>query len=61
MNVQQAAAPVDWQERRMYELQSVAAILDGLRAGDDRVAESVFRRFSHRLIALAGSRLDETL
>ena len=45
----------------MYELQSVAAILDGLRAGDDRVAESVFRRFSHRLIALAGSRLDETL
>ncbi len=47
--------------RGMHQAQQIGSILDGLRTGSDRAAESVFRRFSHRLIALAGSRLDEAL
>ena len=45
----------------MHSRPGFDSILCGLRTGADSAAECVFRRFSHRLIALAGSRLDGAL
>jgi RNA polymerase sigma-70 factor (ECF subfamily) len=42
----------------MDQHDSFAGLMDRLRAGDQDAATAVFRRFTGRLIALAGARLD---
>src|SRR5262245_60853885 len=45
----------------MSQHQSFAALLGGLHAGDPDAAALVFRRYAHRLIGLAATRLDRLI
>jgi RNA polymerase sigma-70 factor (ECF subfamily) len=45
----------------MSEDRSPEKLLERLRQGDSRAAEEIYNRFANRLIALAGTRLDERM